>query len=49
MAKAHGNTGVSVTVGQSEDKDGMWPYAGTAAAIEAMGGKHVDKEVRAAF
>ncbi|RDD41941.1 ES1 protein-like protein, mitochondrial [Trichoplax sp. H2] len=31
-----------VTVGQSKNDDGKWPYADTAQAIEKMGAKHVD-------
>lgn len=37
--------GVEVTVGHDKDEDGKWPYAGTAEAIEKMGGKHVVTEV----
>ncbi|XP_078063325.1 ES1 protein homolog, mitochondrial-like [Mustelus asterias] len=41
--------GVEVTVGHEDDDDGKWPYAGTAAAIVAMGGKHVVSEVDCAL
>ena len=34
-----------VTVGQSKNDDGSWPYADTAQAIEKMGAKHVDTSV----
>lgn len=37
--------GVEVTVGQDEEQNGKWPYAGTASAIESMGGKHINKEI----
>ncbi|XP_072369133.1 putative glutamine amidotransferase-like class 1 domain-containing protein 3B, mitochondrial [Scyliorhinus torazame] len=37
--------GVEVTVGHEDEEDGKWPYAGTAAAIIAMGGKHAVGEV----
>ncbi|XP_059825011.1 glutamine amidotransferase-like class 1 domain-containing protein 3, mitochondrial isoform X4 [Hypanus sabinus] len=37
--------GVEVTVGHEEDEGGRWPYAGTAAAIKAMGAKHRVTEV----
>ncbi|XP_062906280.1 glutamine amidotransferase-like class 1 domain-containing protein 3, mitochondrial [Mobula hypostoma] len=37
--------GVEVTVGHEEDEGGRWPYAGTAAAIKAMGAKHQVTEV----
>ncbi|XP_073407178.1 glutamine amidotransferase-like class 1 domain-containing protein 3, mitochondrial isoform X2 [Dendrobates tinctorius] len=37
--------GVEVTVGQEEEQGGKWPYAGTAKAIKALGGKHCAKEV----
>ncbi|XP_077149665.1 glutamine amidotransferase-like class 1 domain-containing protein 3, mitochondrial [Ranitomeya variabilis] len=37
--------GVEVTVGQEEEQGGKWPYAGTAKAIAALGGKHCAKEV----
>ncbi|KAG9473022.1 glutamine amidotransferase-like class 1 domain-containing protein 3, mitochondrial [Eleutherodactylus coqui] len=37
--------GVEVTVGQEEEQGGKWPYAGTAKAIQALGGKHCPKEV----
>lgn len=41
--------GVSLTVGSEEEEGGVWPYAGTAKAIVAMGGTHVPKPVRAPF
>lgn len=34
-----------MTVGQSKNDDGSWPYADTAQAIEKMGAKHVDTSV----
>ncbi|XP_035378969.1 glutamine amidotransferase-like class 1 domain-containing protein 3A, mitochondrial [Electrophorus electricus] len=37
--------GVEVTVGHEEERGGRWPYAGTAQAIVALGGKHKVKEV----
>uniref|UniRef100_UPI00398EC4E6 glutamine amidotransferase-like class 1 domain-containing protein 3, mitochondrial n=1 Tax=Pristiophorus japonicus TaxID=55135 RepID=UPI00398EC4E6 len=37
--------GVEVTVGHEEEEGGKWPYAGTAAAICAMGAKHMVSEV----
>ncbi|KAM9317488.1 glutamine amidotransferase-like class 1 domain-containing protein 3, mitochondrial [Gastrophryne carolinensis] len=37
--------GVEVTVGQEDEQGGKWPYAGTAKAVQAMGGKHSPKEV----
>ncbi|XP_075703326.1 glutamine amidotransferase-like class 1 domain-containing protein 3, mitochondrial isoform X2 [Rhinoderma darwinii] len=37
--------GVEVTVGQEEEQGGKWPHAGTAKAINALGGKHCAKEV----
>ena len=37
--------GVELTVGMSKDNNGCWPYAGTAASIEAMGATHIDKDV----
>ncbi|CAN2387803.1 ES1 protein homolog, partial [Pristimantis euphronides] len=37
--------GVEVTVGQEEEQGGKWPYAGTAKAIQALGGKHCAKEL----
>ncbi|XP_072254606.1 glutamine amidotransferase-like class 1 domain-containing protein 3, mitochondrial [Pyxicephalus adspersus] len=40
--------GVEVTVGQEEEQGGKWPYCGTSKAIQAMGGKHVTKEVNEA-
>ncbi|XP_067897404.1 glutamine amidotransferase-like class 1 domain-containing protein 3, mitochondrial [Heterodontus francisci] len=40
--------GVEVTVGHEEEEGGKWPYAGTAAAISAMGGKHAVSEVNCA-
>lgn len=33
---------VAVTVGGSNDDNGMWPFHGTVPAIEAMGAKHID-------
>lgn len=35
--------GAEVTVGSGEEGNPDWPYAGTAGAIDAMGGKHVEK------
>ncbi|XP_069491892.1 glutamine amidotransferase-like class 1 domain-containing protein 3, mitochondrial [Ambystoma mexicanum] len=37
--------GTELTVGHEDDKDGKWPYAGTAQAIGAMGAKHCVKDV----
>ncbi|XP_062831237.1 glutamine amidotransferase-like class 1 domain-containing protein 3, mitochondrial [Anolis carolinensis] len=37
--------GTEVTVGHEEEQGGKWPYAGTAGAIKALGGKHHVKEV----
>ncbi|XP_013397912.1 ES1 protein homolog, mitochondrial [Lingula anatina] len=37
--------GCEVTVGSDKEEGGKWPYAGTAAAINSMGGKHVCKQV----
>ncbi|KAL4231236.1 Glutamine amidotransferase-like class 1 domain-containing protein 3 [Mactra antiquata] len=36
---------VEVTVGQDKEDGGRWPYAGTTAAIQTMGAKHVLKNV----
>ncbi|CAM4446106.1 unnamed protein product, partial [Lepidochelys kempii] len=36
--------GAEVTVGHEEEEGGKWPYAGTAIAIKALGGKHCVKE-----
>nr|XP_006137952.1 ES1 protein homolog, mitochondrial isoform X2 [Pelodiscus sinensis] len=38
-------SGAEVTVGHEEEEGGKWPYAGTAGAIKALGGKHCVKEV----
>ncbi|XP_063677106.1 glutamine amidotransferase-like class 1 domain-containing protein 3, mitochondrial [Bolinopsis microptera] len=37
--------GVELTVGSDQEGTDKWPYAGTAAAIDAMGGKHVVTDV----
>ncbi|XP_063161343.1 glutamine amidotransferase-like class 1 domain-containing protein 3, mitochondrial [Candoia aspera] len=37
--------GTEVTVGHEQEQGGRWPYAGTAGAIKAMGGKHCITEV----
>uniref|UniRef100_A0A8C5QDT9 Glutamine amidotransferase class 1 domain containing 3 n=1 Tax=Leptobrachium leishanense TaxID=445787 RepID=A0A8C5QDT9_9ANUR len=37
--------GVEVTVGQEEEHEGKWPYAGTSKSIAALGGKHCAKDV----
>lgn len=37
--------GCEVTVGQDKEEGGKYPYAGTAGAIQEMGGKHVNKNV----
>ncbi|XP_072850298.2 glutamine amidotransferase-like class 1 domain-containing protein 3, mitochondrial [Pogona vitticeps] len=37
--------GTEVTIGHEEEQGGKWPYAGTAGAIKALGGKHQIKEV----
>ena len=42
-------SGCEVTVGQSEEGNAMWPYAGTAAAVEQMGAKHINKNVDISF
>ncbi|XP_067401263.1 glutamine amidotransferase-like class 1 domain-containing protein 3, mitochondrial isoform X1 [Emydura macquarii macquarii] len=39
--------GAEVTVGHEGEEGGKWPYAGTAEAIKALGGKHCAKEVTA--
>ncbi|ETO21490.1 hypothetical protein RFI_15715 [Reticulomyxa filosa] len=36
-------SGVHVTVGSDQNRDGLWPYAETAAQIPKMGAKHVVK------
>ncbi|XP_053164343.1 glutamine amidotransferase-like class 1 domain-containing protein 3, mitochondrial [Hemicordylus capensis] len=41
--------GAEVTVGHEEEQGGKWPYAGTAGAIKAMGGKHHIKEATISF
>ena len=33
------------TTGSDQEGTDKWPYAGTAAAIDAMGGKHVVTDV----
>jgi len=38
-------SGCEVTVGMDTEQDGRFPYAGVSGAINAMGGKHVCKEV----
>ncbi|XP_060689856.1 glutamine amidotransferase-like class 1 domain-containing protein 3, mitochondrial [Hemiscyllium ocellatum] len=40
--------GVEVTVGHEDEEGGKWPYCGTAAAINAMGGKHTVHDVSSA-
>lgn len=35
----------SVTVGGEDEEGGRWPYAGTAAAVRALGAEHVPKEL----
>ncbi|XP_029434150.1 glutamine amidotransferase-like class 1 domain-containing protein 3A, mitochondrial [Rhinatrema bivittatum] len=37
--------GTEVTVGHEEEQGGKWPYAGTAQAVKALGGKHSIKDV----
>jgi enhancing lycopene biosynthesis protein 2 len=38
--------GCEVTVGSDVDEpEGTWPYAGTAGAIDSVGGKHVKKKL----
>ena len=32
-------------LGHDKDEGGKWPYAGTAEAIDKMGGKHIVTEV----
>ena len=34
-----------MTVGMDKEEGGRWPYCGTAAAIETMGAKHINKNV----
>ncbi|XP_070539886.1 glutamine amidotransferase-like class 1 domain-containing protein 3, mitochondrial [Ptychodera flava] len=34
-----------ITVGHDTEDGGKWPYAGTAAAVEELGAKHVNKSV----
>ena len=41
--------GCEVTVGQDKEEEGKYPYAGTAGAIQEMGGKHVNKTVDISF
>ena len=41
--------GSEVTVGQDKEEGGKYPYAGTAGAIQEMGGKHVNKNVNISF
>ena len=41
--------GVELTVGHTSEENGKWPYAGTAAAIEQCGAKHMVKEVTISF
>ncbi|CAG5118651.1 unnamed protein product [Candidula unifasciata] len=38
--------GCEVTVGSDKEEGGRWPNAGTASAIEALGAKHVRKDVK---
>ena len=40
---------VEVTVGMDDKEGGRWPYADTAAAVQAMGAKHVNKDVTVSF
>lgn len=40
---------VEVTVGMDIEEGGRWPYADTAAAVQAMGAKHVNKDVTVSF
>ncbi|XP_046360578.2 glutamine amidotransferase-like class 1 domain-containing protein 3, mitochondrial [Haliotis rufescens] len=37
--------GCEVTVGSDQEEGGRFPYAGTAGAIEAMGSRHIKKNV----
>lgn len=41
--------GVELTVGLETEGSEKWPYAGTAQAINAMGGKHVNRDVSISF
>lgn len=41
--------GCEVTVGSDKEEGGRWPYAGTAAAVENLGAKHVRKDVKVSF
>jgi len=38
-------SGCQVTVGMDTEQDGRFPYAGVSGAVNALGGKHVNKEV----
>lgn len=42
-------SGCSVTVGHDAEEDGKWPYAGTAAAVQTMGARHVVKDLNEAL
>ena len=39
-AKVFGKLGVTLTVGSEDEKDEMYPYAGTAGAIKTLGAEH---------
>ena len=38
-------SGVEITLGHSENKDGRWPYSGTVSAVQECGAVHVEKDV----
>ena len=41
--------GCEVTVGNSSEDGGRWPYAGTVEAVKAMGANHIVKDVCVSF
>ncbi|XP_066988922.1 glutamine amidotransferase-like class 1 domain-containing protein 3, mitochondrial [Macrobrachium rosenbergii] len=44
-AKVLGNSGVSITLGKSDDGSGKWPYAGSIEAAKSLGATAVEKAV----
>ncbi|KAK7081049.1 es1 protein, mitochondrial [Halocaridina rubra] len=44
-AKVLGNSGVTITLGKSDDGSGKWPYAGSIEAAKALGANAVEKGV----
>lgn len=44
-AKVLGSSGVSITLGKSDDGSGKWPYAGSIEAAKALGANTVEKAV----